>query len=318
MQRISLAPVRVNEIVANLNDLLRQAIGNKIQLMLELDEAVGHALCDANQLENAVLNLALNARDAMPDGGRLTLSTGLVLREAGPDLEQGDYVRLTVADTGEGMSPDVVARATEPFFSTKPTGKGTGLGLAQVYGIARQSGGTLRIESELGKGTRISMMLPRADNNGREPALDPELAAYRAAQARAAEAEILVIDDDRNVRAFLTGALESLGYKVCEADCGEAGLKRLEEACPDLVLLDYAMPGMNGAEVAEIARQRYASLPIVFVTGYAVTEQLVAALGRDVPILRKPFTVAQLAAIVEDQIEPNSRESQEDLHHPAS
>ena len=133
-----------------------------------------------------------------------------------------------------------------------------------------------------------------------------------------AEAQILVIDDDRNVRTFLTGALESLGYKVCEEDSGEAGLKRLEEACPDLVLLDYAMPGMNGAEVAQIARQRRPSLPIVFVTGYAVTEQLVAALGRDVPILRKPFTVAQLATIVEDQLEPTLRESRDGLHHPAS
>jgi CheY-like chemotaxis protein/two-component sensor histidine kinase len=302
MQRISMVPIRVNDVVANLRDLLRHAVGNDVRVEIELDPAVDYALCDANQLENALLNLALNARDAMPQGGRLSVRTALAPSAEASDLEPGDYVRLTVSDTGEGMEPEVLLRATEPFFSTKATGKGTGLGLAQVYGIARQSGGTLRIDSKPGGGTTVAILLPWAENAEAGEPVDPDLAAFRAAQQRAADASILIIDDDRDVRAFLGGALESMGYQVREADGGEAGLRQLDEHCPDLVLLDYAMPGMHGAEVARIARKRYESLPIVFVTGYAVTDQLEAALGPDVPVLRKPFSVAQLASTVEAQL----------------
>jgi PAS domain S-box-containing protein len=303
IQRISMAPIPVNEVVANLDDLLRHAVGNSVEVVFALGEDVSHARCDANQLENALLNLALNARDAMPSGGTLTIGTGRITCGGEPDLEPGDYVEVIVADTGEGMPADVLARATEPFFSTKPTGKGTGLGLPQVYGIARQSGGTLRIESAVGRGTRVRLFLPQAS----APAASDEeimvgFEGVNILRPRPPERRILVIDDDRDVRDFLCGSLGSLGYEVEEADCGEAGLDRLRESRPDLVLLDYAMPGMNGADVAREARAEDAALPIVFVTGYAVTDELESALGPDVTVLRKPFTVAQLATVVEEQI----------------
>jgi CheY-like chemotaxis protein len=232
----------------------------------------------------------------MPGGGQLTISTEAVREGGGPDLEAGAYVCITVADTGHGMAPDVLARALEPFYSTKPLGKGTGLGLAQVYGIAQQSGGTVRIESAPDEGTKVRVLLPQASG---------EAAAAVHAEARAPVdhdigcASILVVDDDPDVRRFLGDALEALGHTVSACEGGEEALVSLGECVPDLMLLDFAMPGMNGADVAREARARVPGLPIVFVTGYAETEQLEAALGPDVPMLRKPFTVAQLAAIVE-------------------
>jgi PAS domain S-box-containing protein len=302
IQRISMAPILVNQVVHNMKDLLRHAIGSEVHVDLVLDPAVGNAMCDANQLENALLNLALNARDAMPSGGTITLRTSRVSVERAADLEAGDYVQLMVTDTGAGMPPDVLARATEPFFSTKPTGKGTGLGLAQVYGIARQSGGALRIESMPGQGTTVRILLPEASGEEASSETSSERTAVETARTAAADSHILIIDDDMDVRAFLSSALGSMGYSVAEADCGEAGLRQLGESRPDLVLLDYAMPGMHGADVARIAREREPDLPIVFVTGYAVSDQLEAALGPDVPVLRKPFTVAQLASLVEEQL----------------
>ena len=302
IQRIDMAPIRVNQVVANMKDLLRHAIGSEVHVDLIFDPLVGNAKCDANQLENALLNLALNARDSMPEGGRLTLSTSRVSVQTAADLGAGDYVQLMVTDTGAGMPPEVLARATEPFFSTKPTGKGTGLGLAQVYGIARQSGGALRIESMPGHGTTVRILLPETSAGDADGEDSFERASFEAARTPGAETHILIIDDDKDVRAFLSSALGSMGYSVAEAECGETGLRQLGSNRPDLVLLDYAMPGMHGADVARIARERDPSLPIVFVTGYAVSDQLEAALGPDVSVLRKPFTVAQLAALVEEQL----------------
>jgi CheY-like chemotaxis protein len=211
-------------------------------------------------------------------------------------------VELAVTDTGTGMSPEVAARATEPFFSTKPTGKGTGLGLAQVYGIVSQSGGAMRIESEPSRGTAVRPVLRQASDAEAVESLHSELAALRSVPAPVTDTRILVVDDDDDVRAFLVGSLEGIGYSVTEADCGEAGLRALGAERPDLMLLDYAMPGMNGAEVARAARAEDATLPIVFVTGYAVSDQLESALGPDTVVLRKPFTVAQLAATVEERL----------------
>jgi CheY-like chemotaxis protein len=198
------------------------------------------------------------------------------------------------------MAPEVRARATEPFYSTKPLGKGTGLGLAQVYGIAQQSGGTLRIESEPGRGTSIHILLPAAspaEGGGAEG--EGESAAPEHAVSGAT---ILVIDDDSDVRAFLADSLEGLGHAVVAAEGGEEGLSLLAEKAPDLALIDYAMPGMNGAEVARAARRARPDLPIVFVTGFAETDQLVGALGPDVTVLRKPFTLAQLTAAVAENL----------------
>jgi PAS domain S-box-containing protein len=302
IQRISMAPVAVNDVIANMMDLLRHTIGQKVRIETRLDPEVTHGICDPNQLENALLNLAINARDAMPEGGTLTISTGKTTLAGDAELEPGDYVCVSVADTGQGMAPEVIARATEPFFSTKPLGKGTGLGLAQVYGIARQSGGTIRIESEVAKGTTVHLFLAAASAEEAGDCREALQAAPAAIVARPTEATVLVIDDDSDVRAFLADSLEGLGYSVVEAEDGEAGLKQLADSPPDLILLDYAMPRMNGAEVARAARKRIEDVPIIFVTGYAETEQLEAALGPDVPVLRKPFSVAQLAAAVEEQI----------------
>jgi PAS domain S-box-containing protein len=301
IQRISMAPIAVNSVIEAMQRLLRHTIGGAVAIETRLDPGAGHGVCDANQLENAILNLAINARDAMPQGGTLTICTDRVRLDEAPDHAAGEFVRITVADTGSGMAPDVLARATEPFYSTKPLGKGTGLGLAQVYGIAQQAGGTLRIESEEGKGTSVHILLP----GGAIP-LEPEAEEARrispAPRSAAAGATILIVDDDSDVRTFLAESLEGLGCTVATAASGAEGLEALRESPPDLALIDYAMPGMNGADVAREARRLHPGLPIVFVTGYAESEQLESALGCDVPVLRKPFTLAELASAVEENL----------------
>jgi CheY-like chemotaxis protein len=288
--------VPVNDLIANMHSLLRHTIGGEIAIETDLAADAGHGLCDSNQLENALLNLAINARDAMADGGTLTISTARVPLEAEPDHPDGDFVRISVSDTGEGMAEEVLARATEPFFSTKPTGKGTGLGLAQVYAIVQQSGGTMRIDSAPGRGTRVDLFIPAA-----EAPAEPTAAPGEALQARkpSVGAKILLVDDDEEVRAFLVDSLEAMGHEVCAAASGEEALEILVECAPDIALIDYAMPGMHGADVARAARDMLPHLPIVFVTGYAETEQLEAALGPRAPVLRKPFSVDDLCRAVE-------------------
>ncbi|HEX8644317.1 MAG TPA: response regulator [Allosphingosinicella sp.] len=297
IQRLAMKPIEVNAVIANMRQILKHTIGPAIEIRTDLDETAGRAICDENQLENAILNLAINARDAMADGGVLTISTRCTEEPARPDLEAGDYVCISVEDNGHGMAPDVLARAIEPFFSTKPLGKGTGLGLAQVYGIAQQSGGTLRIESDEGKGTKVQIILPRSRGAGPAAGQEPGRSAGAGAP-RAKRARILVVDDDCDVRSFLADVLDDLGHEVAACDCGEAALAEVARDCPDLLLLDFAMPGMNGAEVAKAVRARCPQLPIVFVTGYAESEQLEAALGTDVKVLRKPFSVDDLAAAI--------------------
>ena len=300
VQRISMAAVGVNEVIANMKDLLRHTIGRKIAVETNLGADVGHARCDANQLENALLNLAINARDAMPEGGTLVIATELVRLTTAPDAAEGDYVRISVSDTGQGMTADVLARATEPFYSTKPLGKGTGLGLSQVYGVTHQSGGTVRIESEVGAGTVVHILLPVAEANAGTVTEGGEPAADAPGGRRAAT--ILVIDDDNDVRAFLADSLKELGYAVVEAASGEEGIGKVTAATPDLLLLDFAMPGMHGADVARALRKTHPGLPIVFVTGYAETDEIERALGTDGPVLRKPFSMDQLAAVVAGQL----------------
>ncbi len=301
IQRIRLAPVSVNRVIDNMRLMLRHTIGSGIGINTQFCAEVEWALCDENQLENAILNLAINARDAMPDGGTLTISTCLVSEPEGTDLAAGDYLCVCVADTGHGMAPDVLTRATEPFFSTKPLGKGTGLGLAQVYGIVRQAGGTLRIDSEEGIGTIVRLLLPRAGTG--------EIAAEQVADAGArsvpgAGARLLLVDDDANVREFLADALVSLGYRVDMLPDAEAALVALAQGAPDLMLVDFAMPGMNGAELAGAARKLHPALPIVFVTGFAETDQLEGALGPGAPVLRKPFGMDELAEMVAANLPP--------------
>jgi CheY-like chemotaxis protein len=302
IQRISMAPVAVNGVIERMNDLLHHTIGSSVRIETALAPEVTYGICDANQLENAVLNLAINARDAMPDGGTLTISTDRTTIDDAPDLAPGGYICVSVADTGTGMTEEVLARATEPFFSTKPTGKGTGLGLAQVYGIARQSGGTLRIESEVGKGTTIHLLLPEAAGQKAEEPVGNKEIKDPEPEPGSSGATILVIDDDTDVRDFLTDSLQGLGHKVVAAHDGEEGLKKLKGSEPDLVLLDYAMPSMHGADVARQIRKSHPKLPIVFVTGYAESEQMDAAAGPELAVLRKPFSIAELSSMLEDKL----------------
>jgi PAS domain S-box-containing protein len=301
IQRISMAPVAVNDVIERMQTLLRHTIGRAVTIETELDPEAGHGLCDANQLENAVLNLAINGRDAMPEGGTLTISTGRTLLPEAPGYPAGEYVCVSVEDDGEGMTPEVLARATEPFYSTKPLGKGTGLGLAQVYGIAQQSGGTLRIDSAPGRGTNVQLLLPAAEPPPEEAAQASRPGA--AAAPHGPRGRILVIDDDADVRAFLVDSLAGLGHEVSACEGGEEGLARLREWEPHLALIDYAMPGMHGAEVARAAHEILPALPIVFVTGYAESEKL-EAVGGNVQVLRKPFTVVDLEAAVEANLRP--------------
>ena len=301
IQRIRIAPVAIDRVLENMHELIRHAVGPNVRTEMKLDETAGHGMCDANQLENAVLNLAINARDAMPEGGRLIIATERAVIDGEPDLKPGAYICISIADTGHGMEPDVLDRAAEPFFSTKPIGKGTGLGLAQVYGIVHQSGGALRIESRPGGGTTVRLLLPAAAAQPPDTADESGGAPYRP-HVDPTGIKVLVIDDDAHVRDFLSAALDGLGYTVEEAEDGSQGLAKLETFGPDMLLLDYAMPHMNGADVARAARRSHPHLPIIFVTGYAESDQLEAALGGDIPLLRKPFTVAQLAAVLAPHI----------------
>ncbi len=305
IQRIRMGPVSVNQVLDNLRQILKHTIGTGIAIRTEVAAAPLHALCDENQLENAILNLAINARDAMPDGGTLTLSTAVVDEPGSPDLEAGEYVCITVADTGMGMSPEVVARAAEPFFSTKPVGKGTGLGLAQVYGIARQAGGTLRFESREGEGTIVRLLLPNVEPQAAAQG-DGGMEATATNAAPRRKARILVVDDDPDVRLFLTTLLDELGHAVESVEDGEAALAAVEAARPDLMLIDFAMPNMNGAQLAQAIRARHPDLPLVFVTGYAESEQMEGAAGPAVPVLRKPFGLDSLSSLVAEALEAAS------------
>lgn len=297
IQRLRMAPVPVDTVIANLGQILTHTLGAGIEVRMAL-AAGARALCDENQLENAILNLAINARDAMPEGGTLTISTDLSCEPACPDLPEGDYVRISVADTGAGMPPEVASRAIEPFFTTKPFGQGTGLGLAQVYGIARQAGGTLRIESDEASGTVVHIILPRADQA--DAPVEEPVPASRAA-APMPSGRILIVDDDPGVRTFLAGALRDLGLGVREAHDGPAALAAIADSAPDLMLVDFAMPGMNGAEVARAARGLVPALPIIFVTGFAQSDQIDADFA-DVPLLRKPFGIAALASEIRNAL----------------
>ena len=302
IQRIGIAPVAVNRVITNLRQILKHTIGPNVTIRTELDPSGPHASCDENQLENAILNLAINARDAMAGGGTLTISTGVLQERGDLELEPGEYVGITVADTGSGMSAEVAARATEPFFSTKPLGKGTGLGLAQVYGIARQSGGTVRLDSREGEGTRVCILLPRMEAGAGASSKEGEAAADSAGLETSRRARIMVVDDDVDVRAYLSGLLVDLGHDVAAFENGRAALKAVEVEPPDLMLIDFAMPELNGAQLAGAVRGRWPDLPIVFITGYAESEQLEAAAGSGAPILRKPFGQDALSAMIADML----------------
>jgi len=261
-------------------------------------------LADVNQLELALMNLALNARDAMPEGGALTISAceEIVQARSSPGLAPGRYVRLSVTDTGVGMDAATLAKAAEPFFTTKGTGKGTGLGLSMVHGLAAQSGGALRIVSEPAAGTRIDLFLPRAEQ---APARAVE--ETRGNPVFIGRATVLLVDDDTLVSDGTAAMLEDLGHAVIVASSGRAALELLKTTPGvDIVITDHAMPGMTGLELARVVRELYPDLPIVLATGYA---ELPPGLDGDLglPRLAKPFLQRDLANVIAQRHERNPR-----------
>jgi PAS domain S-box-containing protein len=287
--------VRANPLIVSMEDLLRRTLGERIQLELALAGDLWATLCDQNQLENSILNLAINARDAMPDGGTLrieTTNTRLDAKAAAGDrdITPGDYVCICVTDTGTGMTPDVVARAFDPFFTTKPTGQGTGLGLSMIYGFARQSDGHANISSAVGKGTTVSLYLPRHDTT-EDILANAELAD--AAHPSVRGQTVLVIEDEPLVRLLIIDVLDELGYRALEASDGPAGLRILQSSeRVDLLITDIGLPGLNGRQVADAARVTRPGLKILFMTGYA--ENAAAAKGilaSGMQIITKPFVM---------------------------
>jgi PAS domain S-box-containing protein len=299
-QRIELKPVVVADVVDGMRDMLARTLGPLVRLRFDVESARAAVLSDSTQIELAVLNLAINARDSMLEGGDLTIA--IACREIRDDVElpPGEYVELSVTDTGAGMSPEVAARAFDPFFTTKGLGKGTGLGLSQVYGISRQAGGIARIESRPGQGTTVRMYLPVTQVCTAAPATAPAAAA----PPMAAPGSAVLVIDDASVRRVLTECLRTIGYTVREAADGPSGLAKLQEQAPDLLLVDFAMPGMTGAEVAKAARARQPDLPIVFATGYADTAAIEQAVGCDAIVLHKPFRMDELQATLAKALAP--------------
>ena len=303
-QRLEPKSIQINDVVTGMGDLMRASIGGMVHLETRLNPDLWHALVDATQFELVVLNLAINARDAMAVGGGLTIETSNVTLSGAPSRPEepgpGEYVLVSVSDTGTGMSDAVLAKAFEPFFTTKEVGKGSGLGLAQVFGFVKQSGGGVRIVTRVGEGTSVQVYLPRAAS----ASLVVEI-AETAFDAKAQSEVILVVDDDSAVREVTAAILQDLGYTVVEAGSGGAALDLMgHEPAPDLVLLDFAMPGMNGAEVAREVRQRRPGLPILFVTGYADTA-VFDSVGRENVIL-KPFHPEEIAKRTRDALEARS------------
>lgn len=298
-QTLDPRPTNINRLVANIDEFLRRSVGPAIELEIIGELELWTTLIDPNQLENALLNLCINARDAMPDGGRITIETAnLPLDEVEArkrDLPPGDYVSLCVTDTGIGMSPEIVARAFDPFYTTKPMGEGTGLGLSMIYGFVRQSGGQVSIRSEMGKGTAMRLYFPRVlSEEDREHT--PE--RREAAQPTAKRETILVVDDEPEVRSLIVDVLQELGYKTREAGDGPAGLDLLNsEPGIDLLVTDVGLPkGMNGRQFAEAARADRPELKVLFITGYA--ESAVIRNGQLEPgmhVLTKPFAMEALA-----------------------
>jgi signal transduction histidine kinase/CheY-like chemotaxis protein len=297
-QRLEPRPLDLNETVVNMRDLLQSTLGGTTRIETRLRRSLWSAMVDPTQLELAVLNLAINARDAMQVGGSLTVLTenavvGPPLRPEEPPA--GEYVSVCVSDNGSGMSEEIRAKVFEPFFTTKEVGKGSGLGLSQVLGFAKQSGGGVRINSQLNQGTSVHIYLPRAD---------PETAKVTAAPLRAPwtgaprSATILLVDDDNEVREVTRAMLHELGHVVLEAGSGGAALDVLQrEAGIDLLVVDFAMPGMNGAEVVRLAHGRQPNLPVLFVTGFADRGGLAGV--DDAYIVGKPFHYEELASKVQ-------------------
>jgi PAS domain S-box-containing protein len=295
--------VNINRLISGMEDLVRRTVGPAVEVEVVGSASLWSTLVDPSQLENALLNLSINARDAMPDGGKLTIETGnrwLDERAARTrELPPGQYVSLCVSDNGTGIPPEIVGKVFDPFFTTKPIGQGTGLGLSMIYGFARQSGGQVRIYSEVGKGTMLCLYLPRHLGEADDDAT-PD--AAEAARSEGGET-VLVVDDEPSVRMLVTDVLQEVGYTALEAHDGSAALKVLRsDARIDLLVTDVGLPGgMNGRQVADAARAIRPKLKVLFITGYAENAAIGHGhLGPGMHVLTKPFAMDTLAHRIKD------------------
>ncbi|BBU60177.1 hypothetical protein MSC49_01120 [Methylosinus sp. C49] len=288
--------IEPDRLIVDLEDLLRRTLGSGVELDLRLGRCRRSVVCDPSQLESALLNLAINARDAMPAGGVLEIATADRRLDAAPDdpdLTPGDYVEISVKDNGAGMSREVLAHVFEPFFTTKPTGRGTGLGLSQIYGFVKQSGGFVRIDSAPGKGTSVRLYLPGRDQREVQPA--EAIAEQKQGCPAAPCGKMLLVEDQLEVRMQIADTLEEMGCEVIEADDGDAGLKVLEsEQSLCLLVTDVGLPGVSGRHLAEAARAAHPDLPILLITGYAGKSLDSLDLASNIEVLRKPFTLEEL------------------------
>jgi PAS domain S-box-containing protein len=306
-QTLDPKPTNVNRLLTDLEDLIRRTVGPAVKVEVVGSSSLWPTLVDPNQLENAVLNLCINARDAMPDGGRLTIETAnkwLDERAARQqDLPVGQYVSVCVSDTGTGIPAEIVAKIFDPFFTTKPTGEGTGLGLSMIYGFIRQSGGQVRVYSEVGQGTTMCLYLPR---HGDDVVAEEDARAMTPAPPPGAGEVVLVIDDEPTIRMLIAEVLTEGGYAVIEAPDGPAGLRVLESnARIDLLITDVGLPGgMNGRQVADAARVARPDLKVLFITGYAENAAVGSGrLGHGMFVVTKPFQMEVLAKRIRDIIE---------------
>jgi PAS domain S-box-containing protein len=305
-QTLDPKPTNVNRLVADMEELIRRTVGPAVKVEVVGAANISTSRVDPNQLENALLNLCINARDAMPEGGSLMIETSnqwiddRAARER--DVPAGQYVTLSVTDTGTGMTPEVIARAFDPFFTTKPVGSGTGLGLSMIYGFARQSGGQVRIYSEFGHGATVCLYLPRHIGDAETAEAQPELSAV----AHATQGQtVLVVDDEPLVRMLVVDVLQELGCTAIEAGDGHSGLKLLQSAARiDLLITDIGLPGgLNGRQVADAARKLRPDLKVLFITGYA--ENAVLSHGRidaGMHVMTKPFAMEGLASRIQSLI----------------
>ncbi|WP_419186706.1 PAS domain-containing protein [Stutzerimonas stutzeri] len=301
-QTLDPRPLDVNLLVEGMTELIQRTVGPSILVETVSAPDLWSASVDASQLENAILNLCINSRDAMPDGGRIIIETANQWLDAeaalANDLPAGEYLSLTVTDTGTGMAPGVIAKAFDPFFTTKPIGEGTGLGLSMIYGFAKQSGGQVRISSELGKGTSMCIHLPRYHGEAGASTAAP---AQSAAALTGSCGTILIVDDEPTVRLLLTDVLGDLGYTLIEAADSLTGLKLLQsDVGIDLLITDVGLPGgMNGRQMADAGREVRPGLKTLFITGYAESAALGnSSLGAGMQVLTKPFSIDILATRV--------------------
>jgi PAS domain S-box-containing protein len=311
-QSLDVRSTDVNQLVIGMEDLLRRTLGESVGLEISLHADLWCASTDANQLESALLNLTINARDAMPEGGRLTIETTNTrldqryVSSIPGELAPGDYVVLCVSDTGTGMTPEVMAKVFDPFFTTKPIGQGTGLGLSMIYGFAQQSKGHVRVYSKVDQGTTFKLYLPR-DTQG---SVEAEGSAAPVRLAGAGEC-VMLVEDDPAVRMLVVDTLEELGYDVVQASDGRQAIPLLDKANGfDLLITDVGLPGLNGRQVAEMARQRFPDLKVLFITGYAEKAAVRGDfLAEGMEMITKPFAIDALAAKIRDMIEEDRKAS---------